>query len=129
MLRINTMMLTFFLTSLLVGVSLVESFATLKQFSRQKSVISSSSGRDDFESILGEGSSYKQAASSLQEGISSSSSPIIRLPDRSPAASVTLTSSVATSADVFGDELALQEEDLLSSTLEGGLLEGQEAAG
>merc|ERR1719291_650677 len=123
------MMLTFALTSLLVGACYVESFATIKQFSRQKLVVlSASSGGNDFDSILGEGSSYQQAANSLQKEVSSSSSPVIRVPDGSPAASVTLTSSVAASADVFGDDLALEEEDPLSSTLEGGLLE-QEAAG
>lgn len=63
-------------------------------------------GSDYFESILGEGSSYRDAAGALRNAVSSS--PVIRVPDGSPAATVTLTSSVAAS-DVFGDDFALEE--------------------
>jgi len=66
----------------------------------------------EFDSILGEGSSYREAANKFSRR---STTPIVRLPDGSPAATVTLTSSVAAPADVFGDDLGLDDQ-LLDST-------------
>ena len=63
-------------------------------------------GSDYFDSILGEGSSYQDAAGALRNAVSSS--PVIRVPDGSPAATVTLTSSVAAS-DIYGDDFAFEE--------------------
>lgn len=83
---------------------------------------------DDFDSILGEGSSYQEAASALQNAASSSSSPVIRVPDGSPAATVTLTSSVAATADLYGDDLALEDEAIGEDGFEGGLVEEEAAA-
>lgn len=100
--------------ALLVGGSLVESFSVRSSsvchvrkpatFSRH---MAATSEGGDFDSILGEGSAYQEAASALQN--SASTSPVIRVPDGSPAATVTLTSSVAAS-DVFGDDLDLEDE-------------------
>ena len=85
----------------------------------------SSDGDYDFDSILGEGSSYQNAASVLRNAAasSSSSSPVIRVPDGSPAATVTLASSIASSStDIYGDDFGLED-------LEGaGIVSGEEEA-
>jgi len=72
----------------------------------------------EFESILGEGASYQEAANSLRQQSSSrrsgsSSSPIIRVPDGSPAATVMLTSSVT--ADF--DDLILENDAEMDSSM------------
>jgi rubredoxin len=77
----------------------------------------------DFDSILGEGSSYQEAASALQN--TASSSPVVRVPDGSTAATVSLTSSVAT-PDIYGDDLALEEE--AATYFDGDLMEEEAAA-
>ena len=71
----------------------------------------SSDGDYDFDSILGEGSSYQNAASVVRNAAaSSSSSPVIRVPDGSPAATVTLASSIASSStDIYGDDFGLED--------------------
>lgn len=118
-------------TIILAGSALVDSFSIQSSisarqptsFSRRMATDSSS----DFDSILGEGSSYQDAANALQNA--ASSSPVIRVPDGSPAATVTLTSSVAAPADLYGDDLAL-EDDVLSPVddgFEGGLVEEESA--
>jgi len=92
----------------------VESFSIQSSISRVRQPapfsrrMASSSESNDFDSILGEGSSYQEAASALQNA---ASSPVIRVPDGSPAATVTLTSSVAAPADIYGDDLDLGLED------------------
>lgn len=104
--------------ALLAGSSVVESFS-IQSSAISRGTICSSSSRcmassdNDFDSILGEGSSYQEAASSLQNAVSSSS-PVIRVPDGSPAATVSLTSSIAANpADIYGDdEMAFDEEDV-----------------
>lgn len=80
---------------------------------------------NDFDAVLGEGAAYQEAASALQSAASSSSSPVIRVPDGSPAATVTLASAVA-AADIYGDDLdlALEEEGFG----EGGLIAEEAAA-
>ncbi|EJK67318.1 hypothetical protein THAOC_11667 [Thalassiosira oceanica] len=94
-------------------------------FSKTTTLAASTSRNDDFESILGEGSRYQEAAKSLQNAVSSSSSsPVIRVPDGSPAATVTLASAVAAS-DVYGDDLAL-EEGPADFSIDGGLIEQEE---
>jgi len=111
--------------ALVAGASFVESFSIQSSVcrARQPALFSrrmaASSENNDFDSILGEGSSYQEAASALQNAASSSSSPVIRVPDGSPAATVTLTSSVA-AADIYGDDLALEDE--------AGLMEEEAAA-
>eukprot|EP00571_Detonula_confervacea_P013169 CAMPEP_0172310368 /NCGR_PEP_ID=MMETSP1058-20130122/11442_1 /TAXON_ID=83371 /ORGANISM="Detonula confervacea, Strain CCMP 353" /LENGTH=507 /DNA_ID=CAMNT_0013023165 /DNA_START=83 /DNA_END=1606 /DNA_ORIENTATION=+ len=106
--------------ALLAGVSFVDSFSIQSSVCRVRQSAPFSmrmaTSADDFDSILGEGSSYQEAASALQNAVSSSSSPVIRVPDGSPAASVTMTSSVAAS-DIYGDDLDLEDE------VEGGLFE------
>jgi len=93
-------------------------------FPKTSTLAASTSRNNDFESILGEGSSYQEAAKSLQNAVSSSSSPVIRVPDGSPAATVTLASAVAAS-DVYGDDLDL-EEDPAGFSMDGGLVEQEE---
>ena len=118
---------------LLGGSSLVESFSTIQSSAVSRSVSSSkrmASSDNDFDSILGEGASYQEAANNLQNAASSSSTaPVIRIPDGSPAATVTLTSSVAAS-DIYGDDLAFDDEDASAalSPLEGGLVEEEAVA-
>lgn len=120
---------------LLGGSTLVESFSTIQSSAVSRTVSSSSrrmaSSDNDFDSILGEGASYQEAANNLQNAASSSStSPVIRIPDGSPAATVTLTSSVAAS-DIYGDDLAFDDEDAAAaalSPLEGGLVEEEAVA-
>ena len=85
---------------------------------------------DDFDSILGEGSTYEEAANALQNA--ASSSPVIRVPDGSPAATVTLTSSV-TANDLYGDDLdlGLEDEGVAASAdegFEGSMMAEEEAA-
>lgn len=120
--------------SLLAGSSscgVVSSFSfhsarkTARGFSKTRTIVASASRNDDFESILGEGSRYQEAAKSLQNAVSSSSaSPVIRVPDGSPAATVTLASAVAAS-DVYGEDLAL-EESPADFSIDGGLVEQEE---
>lgn len=84
----------------------------------------SSDGDYDFDSILGEGSSYQNAASVLRNANApSSASPVIRVPDGSPAATVTLASSIASSStDIYGNDFGLED-------LEGaGIVSGEEEA-
>jgi hypothetical protein len=73
----------------------------------------------DFESILGEGLSYRDSASALKNAVvsSSSSTPVIRVPDGSPAATVTLASSTAvvSSSDIYGDDLSLEGEAMMEA--------------
>lgn len=113
--------------ALLAGASLVESFSIQSPVSRVRQSAPFTSRRmaaaNDFDSILGEGSSYQEAADALQNAASSSSSPVIRVPDGSPAATVTLTSSVAAS-DIYGDDLGLEDE----LDMEGGLMEEESVA-
>lgn len=108
----------------LAGTTFVDSFSIQSSVCRVRQSAPFSrrmaTSSDDFDSILGEGSSYQEAANALQNAVSSSSSPVIRVPDGSPAASVTMTSSVAAS-DIYGDDLLLEDE------VEGGLFE-EEAA-
>jgi len=117
----------------LAGAALVDSFSIQSSAIVKKQVCSSSrcmmaANNDEFDSILGEGSSYQEAANSLQNAASSSSSPVIRVPDGSPAATVTLTSSVAAS-DIYGDDLSFDDEDASALTsVEGGLAEEEVAA-
>jgi len=115
----------------LAGAALVDSFS-IQSSAIVKQVCSSSrcmmaANNDEFDSILGEGSSYQEAANSLQNAASSSSSPVIRVPDGSPAATVTLTSSVAAS-DIYGDDLSFDDEDAALTSVEGGLAEEEVAA-
>jgi len=79
--------------------------------------MASSSG-SDFDSILGEGASYIESANILRQErtsrrTSSSSSPVIRVPDGSPAATVTLTSSI-TAEEIYGDDLTLEDDRIAS---------------
>lgn len=116
--------------------------ASAESFSIQSSVVSrvrstaafstrmgasAESNNEYFDSILGEGASYQEAASSLQNA--ASSSPVIRVPDGSPAATVTLTSSVAAPADIY-DDLGLEDEvaEPFEGGLEGGLIEEEAVA-
>lgn len=114
--------------ALLAGAALVESFSIQSSVSqiRQSAPFSRcmAANNNDFDSILGEGSSYQEAANALQNAASSSSSPVIRVPDGSPAATVTLTSSVAAS-DIYGEDDLMFEDD---GGLEGGLVEEEAAA-
>mmetsp|Transcript_15452 Transcript_15452/g.23454 ORF Transcript_15452/g.23454 Transcript_15452/m.23454 type:complete len:513 (-) Transcript_15452:72-1610(-) len=111
------------------GTSFVESFSIKSSVCGVRQPVSfaprmaSSSESDDFESILGEGASYQEAAAALQNDASSSA--VIRVPDGSPAATVTMTSAVAAS-DIYGDDLSLEEEADLD--VEGGLMEEEAAA-
>lgn len=99
--------------AVLAGTSFVDSFSIQSSVSsrvRQSAAFSRRMAEsDDFDSILGEGSSYEEAANALQNAVSSSSSPVIRIPDGSPAASVTLASSI-TAADVYADDVMLEDE-------------------
>lgn len=106
--------------ALSVGVSVVDSFSV--QSSAGSSVPclrppGPFSGRratsfegDDIDALLGEGPSYREAAGALRNAAASPSSPVIRVPDGSPSASVTLASAVA-GADVYGDDLDLSLDD------------------
>jgi hypothetical protein len=100
-------------TLLLAGASFVKSFSIQSSLSpvriaapSTKRMATTPDGGDYLESILGEGSSYRDAAGALRNAVSLS--PVIRVPDGSPAATVTLTSSVVAS-DIFGDDFALEE--------------------
>ena len=105
--------------ALIVGPSTVEAFVINSSRARMSSMSIAASSDVDFDSILGEGSSYENAANELK---SDSSAPVIRVPDGSPAASVTMASAVA-SADLYGDDVAL-EDDI--SAEEGGFMEQAE---
>ena len=105
--------------ALLAGPSAIDAFVINSSKARISSMIASSSSSDvDFDSILGEGSSYESAANELKSN--DSSAPVIRVPDGSPAASVTMASAVA-SADLYGDDLVL-EDDAISGE-EGAFME------
>lgn len=105
--------------ALIVGPSAVEAFVINSSRARMSSMSIAASSDVDFDSILGEGSSYENAANELK---SDSSAPVIRVPDGSPAASVTMASAVA-STDLYGDDVAL-EDDI--SAEEGGFMEQAE---
>lgn len=110
--------------AVLAGAALAEAFSV--QSSIRTTSFSTSrrmAAADDFDSILGEGSSYEEAANVLQNAASSSSS-VIRVPDGSPAATVTLASSV-TANDLYGDDLDLGLED---EGFEGSMMAEEEAA-
>ncbi len=103
---------------LLTGALPAASFSIQSSLSRVRltapySMRMAAESKDDyFESILGEGSSYRDSASALQNAVSSSSSssPVIRVPDGSPAATVTLASTAAASSDIYGDDLSFEGE-------------------
>lgn len=112
-------------TAVLAGAALAQAFSV--QSSIRTTSFSTSrrmAAADDFDSILGEGSSYEEAANVLQNAASSSSSSVIRVPDGSPAATVTLASSV-TANDLYGDDLDLGLED---EGFEGSMMAEEEAA-
>lgn len=117
--------------ALFAGASIVESFSIQSALPRVRPSTrfskNSATSTDDFDSILGEGSSYQEAAHALQNAASSSSSPVIRVPDGSPAATVTLTSSVAAS-DVYSDDFDLGLDDEGAGGEGGLLLEAEEVA-
>ena len=112
-------------TASLLGVSsFAESFSVKSSLSRVRqpapfSWHMTSSSESYFDSILGEGSSYQEAANTLRQKSSSarrstsSSLPVIRVPDGSPAATVTLASSVTT-ADIYGDDIDLEDDQIAS---------------
>jgi len=102
--------------ALIIGPSAVEAFVINSSRARMSSMSIAASSDVDFDSILGEGSSYESAANELKSN--DSSAPVIRVPDGSPAASVTMASAVA--SDLYGDDLAL-EDDI--SAEEGGFME------
>ena len=102
-------------SSLLFGVSSAGAFSIRSSLPhiRQSTLVKAAG--DEFDSILGEGSSYLEAANSFSR---KSSTPIVRVPDGSTAATVTLASSVAIPAeDLLGDDLGL-EDDLLGDAME-----------
>lgn len=105
--------------ALLAGSSAVESFVINSSRARMTTPMAKSSDID-FDSILGEGASFESAANELK---SDSSAPVIRVPDGSPAATVTMASAVA-SPDIYGDDLALEDDidEQLTSAAEGGLM-------
>lgn len=105
--------------ALLAGSSAVESFVINSSKARMTTPMAKSSDID-FDSILGEGASFESAANELK---SDSSAPVIRVPDGSPAATVTMASAVA-SPDIYGDDLALEDDidEQLTSAAEGGLM-------
>ena len=102
--------------ALIIGPSAVEAFVINSSRARMSSMSIAASSDVDFDSILGEGSSFESAANELKSN--DSSAPVIRVPDGSPAASVTMASAVA--SDLYGDDLAL-EDDI--SAEEGGFME------
>lgn len=106
--------------ALLAGSSAVESFVINSSRARMTTPMAKSSDSIDFDSILGEGASFESAANELK---SDSSAPVIRVPDGSPAATVTMASAVA-SPDIYGDDLALEDDidEQLTSAAEGGLM-------
>ena len=111
--------------ALLAGSSAVESFVINSSRARLSPIHMAASSDIDFDSILGEGSSFESAANELK---SDGSSPVIRVPDGSPAATVTMTSAVA-SSDIYGDDLALEDDiEQLTSAAEGGLMMEEEVS-
>jgi hypothetical protein len=103
--------------ALVAGPSVVETFVINSSRARMSLAASS----EDFDSILGEGSSFESAANALKSD-ASGSFPVIRVPDGSPAATITMTSAVA--SDVYGDDLALEDDiEQLTSDAEGGFME------
>ena len=107
--------------ALIVGPSAVEAFVINSSRARMSSTSIAASSDVDFDSILGEGSSFENAANELKSN--DSSAPVIRVPDGSPAASITMASAVA--SDLYGDDLAL-EDDI--SAEEGGFMEEAEVS-
>lgn len=107
--------------ALIVGPSAVEAFVINSSRARMSSMSIAASSDVDFDSILGEGSSFENAANELKSN--DSSAPVIRVPDGSPAASITMASAVA--SDLYGDDLAL-EDDI--SAEEGGFMEEAEVS-
>jgi hypothetical protein len=93
-------------TALIVVPSVVEAFVINSSRARMSSVRIAASSDVDFDSILGEGLSFESAANELKSN--DSSAPVIRVPDGSPAATVTMASAVA--SDVYGDDLSLEDE-------------------
>ncbi|KAL7457667.1 hypothetical protein ACHAWC_010443 [Mediolabrus comicus] len=105
--------------ALLAGSSAVDSFVINSLRARMTTPMAKSSDID-FDSVLGEGASFESAAKELK---SDSSAPVIRVPDGSSAATVTMASAVA-SPDIYGDDLALEDDidEQLTSAAEGGLM-------
>jgi hypothetical protein len=103
--------------ALIVGPSVVEAFVINSSRARMSSMRIAASSDVDFDSILGEGSSFESAANALKSN--DSSAPVIRVPDGSPAATVTMASAVA--SDIYGDDLALEDDGI--SADEGGFME------
>lgn len=103
--------------ALIVVPSIIEAFVINSSRARMSSMRIAASSDVDFDSILGEGSSFGNAANALKSN--DSSAPVIRVPDGSPAATVTMASAVA--SDVYGDDLALEDDDISSD--EGGFTE------
>lgn len=110
--------------ALLAGATLIESFSVQSSLPsiRQSTLLKAAA--DEFDSILGEGSSYVQAANSFSR---KSTSPVVRVPDGSPAATVTLASSVAAPAEgLLGDDLGLEDDLGLGDSLESAISEATE---
>lgn len=102
--------------ALIAGASLANSFSIQSSLPRVRQSTIPLRATDEFDSILGEGSSYLEASNSLSR---KSSTPVVRVPDGSPAATVTLTSSVAASADsLLGDDFGLEDDLGLGDSLE-----------
>lgn len=102
-------------TTLLVGALPADSFSIQSSLPRIRQSTLLRAATDEFDSILGEGSSYAEAASIFSR---KSSSPVVRVPDGSPAVTVTLASSAAApTEDLLGDDFGL-EDDLLGDAIE-----------
>jgi hypothetical protein len=109
--------------ALLAGANFVEAFSIQSAVPHIRQPTFLKATVDEFDSILGEGSSYVEAANSFSR---KSSSPIVRVPDGSPAATVTLASSVAAPAEgLLGDDLGF-EDDLGLGDLESAIGETTE---
>lgn len=93
--------------ALIIGPSAIDAFVINSSRARMSSMSISAASDVDFDSILGEGSSFESAANELKS--EDSSAPVIRVPDGSPAARVTMASAVA-SSDLYGDDLALEDD-------------------
>lgn len=109
--------------ALLAGATFAEAFSIQSAVPRIRQSTLLKAAVDEFDSILGEGSSYVKAANSFSR---KSSSPIVRVPDGSLVATVTLASSVAAPAEeLLGDDLGL-EDDLGLGDLESAIGETAE---
>ena len=97
--------------ALVAGASFAESFSVQSSLPRvrQSTLLKAKAlTSDEFDSILGEGSSYREAANRFTR---KTSSPVVRVPDGSRAATVSLTSAIAAPAeDLLGDDLGLEDE-------------------